>query len=233
MRGLLIAFIATISVSACESHETIDSTRIRTVHGAFLPNVGKDCTLVCTHLYVLSLDCKTKFAEWCTYRITPDMFATRNVLTRNWINVAPLDSCSLEFSDFLGNEYDTGHLVPLASVKASPYAFEANAMIAVAPQTPELNRGPWLELEIISREMSQEHGYVDVIVGPLFTSSMPKLPNADEPHRVPSHYWMYLVSNNVEKAFIVPQKCERQDNASKFAVSKSVLFGKVPALNGQ
>jgi endonuclease G, mitochondrial len=192
---------------------------VLTVHATQLPS-GAKCTnyLLVGHLYAISLDPETKLAAWCCYRATRTSGETRNSIERSWLNVLP--DQSLESSDYVGSDYDIGHLAPLATLKNSPYAFELNAMINCAPQTPALNRGPWLKLETMVRELAETHASVEVVVGPLYERKMKVLPNADESHRVPSHYFAVIFPERAEaKAFIIDQACDRGDPLSKFATS--------------
>ncbi len=192
---------------------------ILTVHASELPH-GAACSnyLLIGHLYALSLDPQTKVATWCCYRATKSTGDTRNAVGRNWLSILP--DVTLEPSDYVGPLYDMGHLAPLAALKNSPYAFELNCMANIAPQSKELNRGPWLKIETLVRQMAETHESVDVIVGPLYEANMEPLKAADEPHRVPSHYWALLFPEGAEgKAYIVDQTCGRTDSLSEFGVS--------------
>lgn len=207
-----LLMLATVGVA-------VAADRVYTVHATQLPAGAPESNVeLFGHLYALSLDTETKVATWCCYRATEADGASRNSIARNWIHALPDDT--LEESDYRGPEYDCGHLTPLATFKASPYAFELNLLANCAPQTPDLNRGPWVKLETRVRDLATDHAFVDVAVGPLFESPMPPLPAADEPHRVPSHYWAVVSphSDSME-CYIVPQACARADPLASFAVS--------------
>lgn len=198
---------------------------IMTVHAEQLP-AGAPCTnyLLVGRLYAVSLDPETRLATWCAYRVTSTSGDTRNAIERRWINLLP--DVTLKASDYSGPLYDLGHLAPLAALKNSPHAFELNAMVNVAPQTPDLNRGPWVKIETLARELADAHETADVVVGPLYERPMPPLPAApaERSHRVPSAYWAVIFPEGAEaRAFIVDQACGRADPLSKFAVSVAAV----------
>lgn len=173
-----------------------------------LPPVREGNVLLISPIYVASLNPETKFVDWVQYRLTPAMSETENSLNRNWRT--GLRKQALESSDYDGSGYDRGHMVPLESVSASPFAWTANRFEAIVPQRPDLNQGPWLKLEEHLRELVRTTGDVRVWCGTLYRSPQPALPNADEPHTVPSHFWLIAISTGGgEEAYILPQDAPR------------------------
>jgi endonuclease G len=152
--------------------------------------------LVVRDLYALSNNGTTKFADWvCCYLTCHEVDGDLD-LERNWRNDPWLDpSHTLEAKpadqdDYRGQkEYDRGHLAPLASFKGSRFASQVNYYSNIVPQRPDLNRGPWQELEAGTRELVRRYGKVWVMCGPLYEAPMPPLPNCDESHRIPSGFW--------------------------------------------
>jgi len=74
---------------------------------------------------------------------------------------------------------------------------------------------------------------VHVMTGPLYTRPMEPLPNADEPHRVPSGYWKVVIAHTghdsfEHAAFIMDQNSRRKDRVS----SKSVTIDEVEKQSG-
>ena len=210
-----------ICIALLVSANFTNGQEIYTVHADRLPTgQPAENDLLIGHLYAISLDSTTKIATWCCYRATRADAASRNSIARNWLQALP--EKTLEEADYRGPEYDIGHLTPLATFKASQYAFELNLLANCAPQTPNLNRGPWVRLEQRVRDLTKRHTAVDVAIGPLFETKMPPLPNADEPHRVPSHFWAVICPKNGQtECYIVDQKCNRSDRLNRFAVSLS------------
>ncbi|MEZ6068268.1 MAG: hypothetical protein R3B90_21715 [Planctomycetaceae bacterium] len=59
---------------------------------------------------------------------------------------------------------------------------------------------------------------------------MPPLPHADEPHQVPSHYWIAVNAGAVSDTYLLPQSAGRTDQPEQFRVPRSTLQ-KVPEMN--
>lgn len=197
--------------------------------GEPLPPVADGNLLLLSPLYRASLNPQTKVVDWIAYTLTADLAATDNVLSRNWRT--GLNAAALEASDYVGGPYDRGHLVPLASVAASPHAWLVNRMEVIAPQTPALNRGPWLKLEQEIRDRVAAHGTVHVTVGTLYEHEMPPLPAADEPHQVPSHFWVRLVCGDSRReCYLFPQQIPADALPAQYALDEQTLRGRVKLL---
>lgn len=198
----------------------ITSGQDYSVHQSRLPVSTDDrgWVTVHSHLYSLAINPETKIADWACYRATAADHATRNAIERRWINA--LEEKTLEHQDYRGDLYDMGHLVPLATYSASRYAYELNWLGNIAPQTPDLNRGAWNQLERQIRDLTDAHDHVDVCVGPLYERKMPALEAADEPHRVPSHYWCLVrPRGKAAVAYVLPQDIDRKADPERFRVS--------------
>lgn len=147
--------------------------------------------------YTLSNNPTTKLADWVAYAIDPDFIGGPD-RPRNWKKDPDLDeSVTLEpgdytgFSDVLG--MDRGHQAPLEAFTSSPDWREANYLSNITPQNSNLNGGRWSQLEAAERRLAQrKDAIVYVATGPLYEKPMPELPNADEPHRIPSGYWKVI-----------------------------------------
>lgn len=215
----IICLLAILFVRCATGQETYS------VHQSKLPKSKPAIAgqiIVHGHLYSAAINPETKFADWVCYRVTAADFATRNAITRRWIN--GLDESTLEYQDYSGDEYDMGHLVPLGSYSASRYAYECNWLGVVAPQRPDLNRGPWLAMERRVRDLAASSDYVDVACGAIYATRQPKVSGADEPHRVPSHYWVSIrPSDGDRECYVMPQAAGRSAELSEFAVDLADL----------
>lgn len=134
----------------------------------------------------------TRIAQWVAYKITADSLGPRR--DRRWMAdpLAP-EEAALEPDDYRRAAragYDRGHLAPLASLAGNPGWRETNFATNLAPQTARLNRGAWARQEATERALVRRRGYdaVYVVVIPLYERTMPPLPQADEPHQVPSGF---------------------------------------------
>jgi endonuclease G len=154
--------------------------------------------LIIRDIYALSSNDTTKFADWVAYRLDHDTVAGNVETQRRWKADPWLDdSETLEPGDYDGAhatlKTDRGHQAPLASFKGTSSWAETNYLSNITPQKSNLNQGPWQELEDKVRDLVEEGYTVYVMTGPLYEREMSQLPNADEPHKVPSGYWKIIL----------------------------------------
>jgi endonuclease G, mitochondrial len=179
--------------------------------------------LVIRDLYVLSSNDTTKFADWVCYFLTPHEVMGDLNLERKWRNDKwlaedeTLEGKPKSDDDYKGayaaEDYDRGHLAPLASFTGSRYASQVNFYSNITPQKKDLNQGPWRILEEKVRDLVKQYGHAWVMTGTLYESDMPSLPNSDEAHKVPSGFWKIVAVNDYGElrtaAFIMGQDVSR------------------------
>ena len=155
--------------------------------------------------YSLSSNDSTKFADWVAYRLEKKLIegtAPDRVWKADpWLS----DEETLEPDDYRDASkiihMDRGHLAPLASFKGSETCFETNYLSNITPQKIDLNRGVWKQLEERERKLLDTFETIFVITGPLYEKNMPKLPNADENHIIPSGFWKIIIFPITQKKF--------------------------------
>lgn len=78
-------------------------------------------------------------------------------------------------ADYLGSGYDRGHMAPnyaIALCYGREAQFETFLMSNIVPQLPQLNRGPWKNLEHRqAQRMAQRLGEIWVLVGPIYSKT--------------------------------------------------------------
>lgn len=173
--------------------------------------------MIIRDIYALSANDTTKFADWVAYRLTPQEVWGSLDLERRWRSdpwLADAETLETGAEDdyegaFQDRDYDRGHLAPLATFAGSVYASQTNYLSNIVPQKKGLNRGPWRILEEKVREQVEKGRVIWVMTGPLYERDMPPLPNADEPHKVPSGYWKIILRQDPQQlrvaAFILDQ----------------------------
>jgi endonuclease G len=158
--------------------------------------------LIIRDSYALSSNDTTKFADWVAYRLTPyevtgTLDLDRKWRTDPWLEVnETLEATPSSADDYRkasDEDYDRGHLAPLASFKGSRDASQVDYYSNIVPQKKDLNEGSWQKLEQIERNIVCSGEMLWVMTGPLYESQMAPLPQADEPHTVPSGFWKILV----------------------------------------
>lgn len=174
-------------------------------------------TQVFGHLYALSNNPDTKFADWVAYEV--DVVNFGESPGRDW-SADPLleGSDTLEEPDYKDSskpplDADRGHQAPLAHFAGTRYWYELNYLSNITPQDKDLNQGPWKALEDAERKSVAYRDSLFVITGTLYEKSMPSMPGADEPHKVPSGYFkvIYDVKGNAV-AFAMEQATVRNEN---------------------
>lgn len=153
--------------------------------------------LIQRDIYCLSSNRSTKFADWVAYRLDRQTITGSNDQERIWEPDPELAASeTLELNDYDGAAKalgtDRGHLAPLASFRGENWQ-QVNYLSNIVPQTSDLNRGAWKDLEEHVRDLVQQHGEVFVITGPSYLDPFDKLPEADERHQVPGGFWKVVM----------------------------------------
>lgn len=186
--------------------------------------------LIIRDIYALSNNDDTKFADWVAYRLTMHEVDGDLTVERDWKSDPWLDDSETlepDPDDYKGAnnalKTDRGHQVPLGSFKGSRHASQTNYLSNITPQSSALNQGPWVQLENKVRDLVRATGEVYVMSGPVNTREMPRLPNADEPHKVPSGYWKIICTQEGAwintAAFFFDQDTPRNDKILDHQVS--------------
>jgi endonuclease G len=203
-------------------------------------------TTITRSIYVLSNNPRTKFADWVAYRVTRETIGKSK--QRNWKADPDLPaSQTLEPSDYDGApmalKIDRGHQAPLAAFSGTADWSKTNYLSNITPQSSQLNQGPWEKLEAAEIRLAQQPDVtaVFVVTGPLNEHPTRPLPNADEPHTVPSAYWKVVAiqsaSGVATASFLMHQTSPRGAVFCNYAVtiseverrSQTVLFPEISA----
>jgi DNA/RNA endonuclease G (NUC1) len=196
------------------------------VFGDTFPKVKEGQKIVTRHMYVACVDVKAKQPAWVGYRVQKSDWDTSNQLARNFSTPAELRPICLEVRDYQNSGYEMGHLYALQFVHASQHGHEVNQLCAIAAQTPELNKGPWLAIEERIKALSETEA-VTVLAGQLWLEEMPALKEANEPHKIASHCWVMFKAGQLDEAYLIPQRVKRSDSIERFRLNRTELQGKV------
>ncbi|MFN3946350.1 MAG: DNA/RNA non-specific endonuclease [Allosphingosinicella sp.] len=195
-----IAVAASVATASAPAAAQMGPTEVHSVHCLHSCPVGAPATndLIFREIYTLSSNDATKMADWVAYRVTRQTIGggeERRWAADPWLD----DEETLEPSDYAGApqalRIDRGHQAPLASLSGTGLGAETNFLSNITPQGSALNQGPWRLLEDAERAFARRAAEpLYVLTGPLYERDMPPLPRADEPHRVPSHYWKIVAT---------------------------------------
>ena len=171
--------------------------------------------LVFGHVYALSNNTTTKFADWVAYEI--DVVNFGDSPGRSW-KADPLlsEGSTLEPGDYKGAssstlEADRGHQAPLASFAGSRYWSELNYLSNITPQHKNLNQGPWKKLEDAVRATVKYRNSLFVITGTIYDGTPLQLPKANESHQVPSSYFKVIYNLKGESVAFVMKQSESKN----------------------
>lgn len=188
--------------------------------------------LVFGHIYSLSNNPTTKFADWVAYKVDVVNFGPSHMRVRTKESL--LDkSETLEKEDYKGAisselKADPGHQAPLASFTGSRHWPELNHLSNITPQHKDLNQGAWVKLENAVRKAVSYRKSLYVITGTLYNSHMGQLPNADETHKIPSAYFKIIYDKKgAAQAFLMEQTTSRDTHYCNKSVSLAFLNNKV------
>ncbi|WP_394213529.1 DNA/RNA non-specific endonuclease [Enterovibrio calviensis] len=195
------------------------------------PEMRAGNNLVFTHIYALSNNPTTKFADWAAYEVDVVNFGPSP--GRSWgSNPVIPEEDVLEKGDYSGAfksiGVDRGHMAPLAAFAGSKYWYETNYMSNIVPQTSALNQGAWEELEQAIRDGVSYGEPLFVINGSLYENPMADMPKANEDHEIPSAFYkiVYDVKGNAA-AFIMEQDTPRSASYCSKQVSLDELKTRV------
>lgn len=130
-------------------------------------------TILSKEFYVICYENDRKIPEWVTYHLSAENLkgtASRKDDFRP--DPALPKGQRAELSDYRNSGYDRGHMAPAADFKRSNIAMSETFLLSnMSPQTPNLNRRTWAELEDEVRSLANSHGNIWIFTGSLFLDS--------------------------------------------------------------
>jgi len=237
--ALLLLATAAIQPDVVNSQDTDTAPEIHCKHfiGGYPLGAPASNDMIIRDLYALSSNDETKFADWVCYRLTPQETFGDLDLKRKWHNDPWLDDSETlearpesadDYDDAHSVEdYDRGHMAPLASFRGSRYASQVNFYSNITPQKADMNEGPWMRLESAERDLVVQYETIWVMTGTLYESSMNCLPGCDETHTVPSGFWKIVVVDDAGSlraaGFIMGQDTPRGANFRDYLTTIQVI----------
>lgn len=160
---------------------------------------------------------------WVTYRIF-DVPKLRSGKRPSGFRTDSRTRSKVAHEDYTHSGYDRGHLAPNYGI-GTRYGYDAQKetfyMSNIIPQTPEVNRGIWKDLEMrVAKRYGRYFGEVWVITGPVFTKESEKMKS-----RVPIPDYYYKIVADVHGddlrvlAFLIEKDCPPYTRVRKRLVS--------------
>lgn len=235
--SLVVLFFSTVLVS-CKSSETPQEAVVTNslCYQLYCPTGGPKNNVIVNHqIYLLSLNRRTKFADWVAYVVRRDNLHGPS-RKRAWKKDPTISAVyTLSPKDYRGASkvcgYDRGHQAPLASFSNNPHWATTNYLSNITPQKSALNRGPWVRLESAIRRLAAKGQAAYVVTGLIYTDKETMCPLPSQPSlHIPNAYFKVIFQSNdgvVEyAAFIMPQDAARKINMCQYAVTLQVVRDK-------
>ena len=173
--------------------------------------------------YIVGYDEALKNPAWVAYRL--EYNSSGSTIDRpHGFDADRRTRARVEHHDYTNTGYDRGHMAPnyaIGRAYGAKAQIETFLMSNIVPQLPDLNRGPWKELEQrIANEYLDDSRELWVITGPIYDESKLQLRSGI---RVPSSFFKIVVDVvDDEKvrvlAFMMPQQIE-SDKLKSYLIS--------------
>ncbi len=158
--------------------------------------------------YALSYNDTHEQANWVAYRLKAKHLTGAAERANDFRPDPSVKTGTALPSDYTRSGYDRGHLAPAGDFsKNAQLMSETFFMSNISPQTPDLNRGKWRELEERIRSWVKRDKELYIVTGPILKGKMKKIGNKNK-ISVPSAY--YKIVLDMEEpiiksvAFIMP-----------------------------
>lgn len=160
---------------------------------------------------------------WVAYELTAEeVLSTKSKRINTFREDRSIPGGTASNGDYYKSGFDKGHLAPAADMRFSPEAMRDSFLFSnICPQTPELNRRIWADLEAIVRYWAIVYSKVYIVTGPIYDQTKSVTIGSNKVH-VPAFFFKaILVFNQQEQkaiAFIIPNTQEH-DSLSRYSVS--------------
>lgn len=121
-------------------------------------------------VYVVSYNPRLRDPNWVSWRLDGSDFGRASRQDNFRIDPElPATMYHVTTTDYAHSGFDRGHLCPSADRTRSVSENAATFLMTnMQPQRPELNRGPWEDLEEHERELARQHHEVFITAGGIF-----------------------------------------------------------------
>lgn len=163
--------------------------------------------------YTLCYREKYEQPEWVCYTLTPEKTVKTTDRKDNFRPDPKVITGSATLSDYKKSGYDRGHLAPIADMTYSEITMDESFFLSnMSPQTSDLNRGLWKELEQTIRDFTEDFEKLWIVTGPVLEKNDFATIGKNEVS-VPEYYYKAILGKKSQElfmiGFILPnEKCE-------------------------
>lgn len=178
------------------------------VFGGIFPTTKEPVTIICHKRYAIGYSISRKAPLWTAEVLTIDNINNVKSARINAFKPDPLIPANAQppLSDFIGNDFDRGHMVNFENLSDDPVAaLESFYMSNMVAQYSLNNRGIWKSLEGKVRKLPQTKKIIYIVTGPIFDGKTVTLPGGTP---IPTRLYKMILSPNTAEAFtlIIPNK---------------------------
>lgn len=172
-----------------------------------IPEINSEKVVIHRDFYSFQYNEKYELSDWVAYELLKDEIINNIERTDNF-RVDPLvKTGTATKKDYYKSGYDRGHLAPAADMKYNSRSMSESFYFSnMAPQTKELNRYIWKDLESIVRSWAYKYNTVYVVTGPIVLEGHKTI--GDNEVAVPQYFYKAILlkkNNNWQTiAFILP-----------------------------
>ena len=217
----LLILIALLTANACAaSDESLSNIHIAHCLQGCPTGTPVENEIIVRHLYAVSVNAETGFADWVSYRILPGSIGVASLLPREWqddrlaqngTQVTDLDETGgalvqpnlgnqpesvYRISEFSVNAGDRGRLVPMTSFASTSYWSDLNLLSIMALMKSDLRLESWSRLDQAINELVAREGELTVIAGPVYGENSRNAGGG----RVPVAFFKVVANNRGELA---------------------------------
>jgi endonuclease G len=182
MKNIFFIILITLILSSCETNtvaskqeDNIIAPSIHLECGVPTDNDSTDDYLIIRPQYTLSYNYKLSVPNWVSWEMNADWFGDVERYGGNFItdNNLPSNFTKIKHTDYTNSGFDRGHLVRSEErTKTDEDNKSTFLMTNIIPQTQDLNRGVWLDLEYhLENLCKKENKQLFVIAGGIYKSN--------------------------------------------------------------
>ncbi len=180
-------------------------------------------TLLVNRAYSVGYDETRRNPAWSAYRLPAETLPQRFPRPSRF-RADARTRAQVRHEDYSGSGYDRGHLAPnhaIATRFGAAAQEETFLMSNIIPQAPDLNQGPWRELEAaLAERTAAACREIWVTVGPAYLGGNRRLASGSA---VPDACWMTVADETPRgprlQAFLMSQSTARSADFRRFIVS--------------
>lgn len=138
------------------------------------PRLGQGVVLLCNDAFTSAASPVTRGALWSAEHLTAASLLAARDLPREG-DFHPDDRLPPghrgELADYRDSGFDRGHLAPNGDMPTAAAQAQSFSLANIVPQSPELNRGAWSDIEGAVRRLAERRGELYVVTGAAFLRS--------------------------------------------------------------